>query len=337
MAQMTTEMKAKILAFFELNLTGSEISRKTGVSVSAVNKLLARFKKTGTAERKKGSGRPILIQKNTNRLLLKEVHKNPKISLRKLAKKVEAEQQQKISISTIRRNLNSSNIKCSSALKKPLLRPAHIKKRFATSEKIIKMPESKVNTIVFSDESKFNLFYSDGKQYVWRNPKTGLQDKHIQKTIKGGGGSVMVWACFSYAGVGRIQIIDGTMTGAVYVDILSRNLFESVSEMGLSSYIFQQDNDPKHTSRLAKEFFIENNITVLDWPAQSPDLNPIEHLWAYIKLKVAERMPKNLGELKRFIIEEWKAIPKEICQKYALSFKNRATAVYKAMGGYTHY
>ena len=127
------------------------------------------------------------------------------------------------------------------------------------------------------------------------------------------------------------------MTGAVYVDILSRNLFESANEMGLSSFIFQQDNDPKHTSRLAKEFFTENNITVLDWPAQSLDLNPIEYLWAHIKIKVAERMPKNLGELKRFIVEEWKAIPSEMCRKYAISFKNRATAIYNAMGGHTHY
>ena len=120
---------------------------------------------------------------------------------------------------------------------------------------MIKMPESVVKTVIFSDESKFNLFYSDGQQCVWREKSAGLENKNLCKTIKGGGGSVMVWACFSYQGIGRIQIIEDIMTGPIYVDLLSRNLFESAGSMGLKKFIFQQDNDPKHTSRIAKEFF----------------------------------------------------------------------------------
>ena len=337
MVQLTPDSKCKILAFSEMKLSGSNISKKLGIPVSTVNRILARHKKTGTVTRKKGSGRPKKIKQDIKKLLLDEIAVNPKISLRKLSKKIESINQEKISICTIKRALNSENIGAFSPLKKPLLRPIHIKKRFEISRNLIKMPEVKAKTIIFSDESKFNLFYSDGQQHVWRKPKTGLENKHIQKTIKGGGGSVMVWACFSHEGIGRIHIIEGVMNGAMYVDILSRNLFESANEMGLKTFIFQQDNDPKHTSKLAKEFFSENEITVLDWPAQSPDLNPIEHLWALIKIKVAERMPKNLNELKRFIVEEWNSIPKETCQKYALSFKNRATAIHNAMGSHTHY
>ena len=127
------------------------------------------------------------------------------------------------------------------------------------------------------------------------------------------------------------------MTGAVYVDLLSRNLEASAREMGLDEWIFQQDNDPKHTSRLVQEFFDERVIRLIDWPAQSPDLNPIEHLWAFIKVKVAARLPKNIRELKQIIIEEWSRIPVETCQKYALSFKNYAMAIYEASGEHTNY
>lgn len=79
------------------------------------------------------------------------------------------------------------------------------------------------------------------------------------------------------------------MNAAMYTDILSRNIFPSANNMGLYEFVFQQDNDPKHTARLTKEFFDENNIEVLKWPAQSPDLDPIEHLWGALKVVIAEK------------------------------------------------
>ena len=337
MKQLSPELKYKILAYAEINYSGSAISKILSIPKSTVNRILAKFKKNKTVARNKGSGRPKKLAVYEEKLVLNEIEENPKISLRKISKKIEAKTQKKVSHATIRNSLNGFGIKCHSPIKKPFLRPVHIKRRFEISEAIIKMPEKISKTIIFSDESKFNLFYSDGQQYVWRNKNSGLQNKNLSKTIKGGGGSVMVWACFSHSGVGNIKIIEETMTGPVYVDILSRNLFESADKMGLHSFIFQQDNDPKHTSCIAKEFFAENNINALEWPARSPDLNPIEHLWAHIKIKIAERMPKNISELKRFIIEEWNGIPKEVCEKYALSFKNRALAIYKAGGNHTHY
>ena len=337
MKHLSAEQKHKILAYYEIKYSGSEISKLLGIAISTVNRIIAKFKKNKTVQRCKGSGRPKILAEEDKRFILNEIDKNPKISLRKVAKKLSLSNEKIVSINTIRSALHNNGIECHSPIKKPFLRPIHIEKRFDICGRILKMPERIAKTIIFSDESKFNLFYSDGQQYVWRNKNSGLENKNLSKTIKGGGGSVMVWACFSHYGIGTIKIIEETMTGPVYVDILSRNLYESAEKMGLKSFIFQQDNDPKHTSRIAKEFFEENDIKVLDWPAQSPDLNPIEHLWAYLKVKISERMPKNISELKRYIIEEWDKIPMEMCKKYALSFKNRALAIYNAMGNHTHY
>ena len=76
----------------------------------------------------------------------------------------------------------------------------------------------------------------------------------------------MVWGCLGWEGVGRLAEVEGKMNAEQYVDILENNLLPSMEESGISlkDVIFRQDNDPKHTSKRAKEWMEDNNITLLD-------------------------------------------------------------------------
>src|SRR5689334_2031768 len=91
-------------------------------------------------------------------------------------------------------------------------------------------------------------------------------------------------------GVGQLAEVEERMDADQYVVILEDHLLPSLKESGISrkEVIFQQDNDPKHTSKKATKWMENHNITLLDWPSQSPDLSPIEHFWTHIKNKLKE-------------------------------------------------
>ena len=106
----------------------------------------------------------------------------------------------------------------------------------------------------------------------------------------------------------------------MYRDILDENLLQRVLDLRLGRrFIFQQDNDPKHITKITKEWLQDNSVNVLEWPSQSPDLNPIKHLWRDLKMAVHQRSPSNLMELERSCKEEWEKLPKNRCAKLVAS------------------
>ena len=135
--------------------------------------------------------------------------------------------------------------------------------------------------------------------------------------------------------------VEGRMDADQYCQILGKGVVESFEKLEIpeDERCFQQDNDPKHTSHKAKQWFEDNNIQVLEWPAQSPDLNPIEHLWEHLKrqLQKYDTSPKGVHELWDRLVEEWNAIPPEVCQNLIESMPRPVKAVIKANGGHTKY
>jgi hypothetical protein len=149
-----------------------------------------------------------------------------------------------------------------------------------------------------------------------------------------------VWAGISYHGKTDLFFFTGNMDAPFYRDILKERLLPDARRMfGDRPWIFQQDGDPKHNSNLAQTWLRKHVrfIAKGDWPANSPDLNPMENLWAYLQQRVYAREPRTLAGLQRIIQEEWDATPIELVRRLVDSMPRRLAAVQYKDGGHTSY
>ncbi len=143
--------------------------------------------------------------------------------------------------------------------------------------------------------------------------------------------SVMIWAAMSSAGVGPLCFLKSTVNAAIYQEILEHFMLPSADKLyGDADFIFQQDLAPAHTAKGTKSWFNDHGVGVLDWPANSPDLNPIENIWGIVKRKMRDTRPNNADELKPTVKETWASIPPQQCHKLITSMPRRIEAVMKA-------
>ena len=115
--------------------------------------------------------------------------------------------------------------------------------------------------MLWTDESKFNLFGSDGRVMIWRTPQEAFDPRCTVSIVKHGGRNVKCWGCISSSDAGNLVFIDGNMTGEIYRDILQRNLFESVKKQNLGrNWVLQHNNDPKHRVHIVTKWVDEKGV-----------------------------------------------------------------------------
>jgi transposase len=322
----------------ENGLSSRKIAATLGVGRTAVNEIR---RQVVPQARKSAGGRPAKLSAHDKRRLVRLVTSGKADNAAQLQQELRSTSDVQVSVQTIRNALRKEGLTSAVKKKKPLLKPRHIKQRYDFAVKHQHWTEDDWFRVVFSDETKINRLGSGGRVWVWKRPDSGIAQQHAVGTSKHGGGSLMIWGCMTAHGVGWMCRIDGIIDAALYTEILDDYVFTTVDYYGMErdSFVFQQDNDPKHTSRMAREWFEKHHVELLDWPVQSPDLNPIEHLWLHLKRKVAgyETEPRSIHELWERVEAEWERIPKDVCVDLIKSMPRRIAAVLKAKGGYTKY
>jgi transposase len=328
--------RAQIIALKKAGLSNKKISEQVGIHKSNVGRIWNRFKTAPTIHDAKRTGRPSILSARDKRHVVRILKKKEAKTGTEIVKKFNQKSPVKLSKNIVYRTLKEAGYVSRLKKKKPLLTKDHRKRRLEWAKEFQNFTIEHWKFVVWSDETKFNLVSSDGKEYYWTNTPGVLTPDSIKATKKYGGGSIMVWGCMTWQGLGICCKIEGNMTGELYSQILKEELISSLNyyNMNPSHIIFQHDNDPKHTSKLAKSTLEELDIEVMTWPAQSPDMNPIEHMWNHIerKLRKLNKHYQNKDDLWSDLDNILSKKYTSYCQKLIKTMPQRVIDLKKAKG-----
>ena len=156
-----------------------------------------------------------------------------------------------------------------------------------------------------------------------------------------GGGGVTVCDCLSFDCKLDLYVLDGNLKGQKYRDnVLAPRVVPHFDNHALADRpMCMDDNARPHRAQIVQHFLQQEAVQTIPWPAMSPDMNPIEHVWDFIGRKINQRNPKcqNIDELRTAILQEWQQFPQERLRRLVRSMTRRVTELHNKRGGYTRY
>ena len=333
--------RATIITLRKEGYSYREVAAKVGcgVSASGVQKLCKRFEISGSVQSQAGKGRKKLTTPTTDRHIARLALQNRKASSSEI-NEVLRETGIAVSNRTVRRRLVHAGLRARIPRKKPFLNSKQRQKRVAWAKEHVSWSSQQWSKVMWSDETRISIFGSDGVRYVRRRPGEDCLPECMISTMKHPL-SIMIWGCMSRKAVGRIQVLEGNVNASRYMkEVLVPKMLPSARDLFGQDpeFIFQQDGAPCHTARACMKWFADNHVTLLEWPGNSPDLNPIENLWSRLKKLVAAHRPSNKQALIEAVISSWfRIITPENLEKLVDSMPRRCQAVIAAKGYPTRY
>lgn len=341
---------ARLVTLIDEGYTQHAVAIRMGVSQSVVSRAYTRYQETNQYHRRPGQGRHRVTNARDDRTIVREVRRQPFVNANIVARNFpnrrqqQQQQQQRrrhqvrnICSRTIINRLRETGLHARHPNRVPLLTARHRRARLAYAYDHRNWNLREWTNVLFTDESRFNLYGNDRRPLVWRRRGERFRQNFVRPVVAYGGGSVMVWGGVSRNWRTPLVIVRENLTARRYIDQILRPIVLR-RRQHLRSFILMQDNARPHTANITRRFFERHDITLLRHPAMSPDLNPIEHVWDIMGRRLRREYPnlQNLAALERALQHIWNTIPQPqitVC----INMAERLRAVIENRGGNTRY
>lgn len=310
------------------------------VSKSAISRLWNRFQETGTVKQRQGQGRPLATTAREDRFVVQLARRNRSFNATKLRAEFAAGTGQLVSSQTVRNRLHSAGLYARRPMVVLPLTDHHKRARLAWANDHLHWGDFEWGRVLFTDESRFTLQPDNRRVRIWRERGTRRNPQFAVERPQYEGGGVMVWAGISTDGRTDLHFVrNGTLNAQRYRDeILEPTVLPYAAAMG-EHFILMDDNARPHRANIINNWLEDVGIERMDWPANSPDGNPIEHAWDALGRRIADREipPRTLPELTAALTEEWNRIPQEFINNLINSMHDRCQTFINVRGDHTHY
>lgn len=325
--QLTTEERRIILNMLEADYDISDIADAVGRSRGTVYNVKKNPTKLCASPR---SGRPLSISESSFRRMMRKARTGLAT-----ARMVKTASNCLLSLCRVRHYLrNDENLAYRRMRRAPAMTQLHRDNRVQWATVNLAMNQEYWAKVIWSDEKKFTLTGPDGMAYYWHDKR--CQERIFHKKHSGGG-SVMVWGCYSASGKCTLAFIEERLNATKYCEVLEEHLLPfAYSQHGTEedSFFFMQDGARAHTANITKQWLQSLEINVIDWPAVSPDLNPIENLWGILTQRVYPNsfQFETKEGLKQAIQSAWDGITLNELQTLSSSLPSRCAKVITSRG-----
>ncbi|GFX85145.1 transposable element Tcb2 transposase [Trichonephila clavipes] len=298
--------RGRIIGKLEEGRSVTSVAAEFGIAHSIVSRLWRQFQTTGTAIR--GS---VVV-----------VHEEPHPQM----------------TGTLR--LHCGGLLTRRSVRRVPLTPTHRRRRSLWCREHRNWRDNEWGRVLFTDESRFSLSSDSHRILIWRERGSRNHPSNIIERDRYGGRGVLVWGGIMLGSRTDLHIFNaGSVNGTRYCnEILLPYVRLFKGAMGLQ-FLFMDDNAPCHRTVAAEQLLESEDIERMDWPARSPDLNPIENLWDFLGRRLAARTlpPVTIRELGLALQDELAALPQQLIDTLILSMGRRCETCLAVRGDHISY